>query len=446
MKKLTQWLVLAIIAVGVFMRLTVHGNLGLSVANADTESYVESSQVNPLSWEAFTNYRPFTTNLIYKVFTPGNGYRYRALSNTETGTVQRIIDRGFKDIAMLQSVVSIIAWACLAWTFSSRLQSGIVKIASAGLIMAFGFTPQIADWDSVLSSESLSISLFILAFAILIWLAFAFYDDPKINAKKIIGSILLFAALFFWVFVRDVNAYSLIFPVILLLGLYVFPRFRKTKFFFFAGIIIFSLFIVGEISARQRPLWQLALGHVWASDILPFPGNVEFFAERGMPEHGTPEYTDWFNEHARSTYAQFLLAHPVYTTFKFFRDLNATFATNMQSYFDAKDLPTRPALIIAGNYLHSKSGSIFFITLALLLIMCSQIFYQNKPNIPWMWLMGWAFLTAGATVFVSIFGDTYGTPRHALSSTMTYRLLTWMLLFILADFSMMRTEKQAPAN
>jgi hypothetical protein len=438
--------VIVIIAIGVFMRLTVYGDLRLSVANADTASYVESSKVNLLSWDAFTSYRPFTTNLVYKIFTPQDGYRYRAVSNGATGTIKRKIDRGFKDIAVLHSVVSTLAWASLAWTFSTQLKNTMLKMVAAGLILVFGFTPQIADWDSVMSPESLSISLFVLAFSLLIWLVFAFYKQPAVNSTKIVGAIALCITLFFWIFTRDVNVYSLIFLALLIPGFYIIPWFRNTKFFLIAGAVVLLLFMVGAVSARQRPLWQLALGHVWVSDILRFPANIEYFRAQGMPEQNTPAYADWFNKHARTSYIKFLMAHPAYTAGKFFRDMNLAIAENMQPYFTYNESFYRSLLIMAGNYIHAKSAAIFIIVLLLLILLWTQAIFQNRTEAyPWACVLTWAFLTASATMFFSIFGDSWGLVRHALSSTATYRLLMWMLLLIIFDFSLVRAEQNPPS-
>ena len=437
--------VIVIIAIGVFIRLTVYGDLRLSVANLDTPSYVESSEVNPLSWGAFTRQRQFTTNLVYRIFTPNDGYRYRAISSRATGTITRKIDRGFEDIAVLQSTLSIVAWICLAWSFASRLKSGIARIASAGLIILFGFTPQIADWDSVLSAESLSISLFILSFATLIWLAFAYYEQPINNTMKTLGFGALLVALFFWIFVRDVNTYSLIFLLLLILGIYIVPRFRKTKFFLLAAILICLLLALGQTSTGQRRLRQGVLVDVWATDIQPFPAIMQYFHDKGMPEEGTPEFSIWFNEHAALTYFQFLFDHPAYTTNKFFKDLPIAFEDNVQPYFKANDLKFRSLLLMVGDYLHPKNATIFFIVVALLLVLLNHAIFQGRPAAyPWAWVMTWAFLTASATMFFSIFGDSWGLLRHALSSTATYRLLTWMLLLIIFDFSLVRAEREPP--
>lgn len=445
MKNISQWLVFAVIIIGIGIRLNVYGDLKLSVANRDTKSYIDSSRVDLLSRKAFTSYRPYTPNLVYKIFTPSDGYRIRAIA--DLGTVKRKIERGFEDIAVLQSMISIIAWSCLAWIFSLRLKNGAIKIVSAIIILLFGFTPQIADWDSVLSSESLSISLFIFSYTILIWLAFAFRGDSTNEAKNILGFIIFFAVLFFWVFTRDINTYSLIFLVPFTMGLYIIPRFRKTNFLLLASLGLLLLFVLGVVSAKERALWKLTLANVWVSDILSSPGNVQYFMERGMPQYGSPEYFEWFDRRAPAEYMQFLIAHPAYTTYKFFKDLAGAFEENIQPYFKANELRFRPLLIMIGDYIHPKSGVTFFVALISLLILWNQFLFQkNQDALPWIWLMTLAFLSATGMIFVNIFGDSWALVRHTLSSTITYRLLMWMLLVILADFSMSREIKNIASN
>ncbi|MBI5953796.1 MAG: hypothetical protein HY865_19240 [Chloroflexi bacterium] len=440
MKNISQWFVLAIIAVFIGMRLTVYGDLRLSVANRDTQSYFDSSKVNLFSWEAFTGYRPYTTNFIYKIFTPPDGYRLRAFSDG-ANTVYRKVDRGLQDIAVLQVVLSIMGWPLLAWVFSSRLKNGVARVGSAFIIMLFGFTPQMADWDSVLGAESLSISLFVIAYAILIWLAFAYHGDPTDKPGYIAALVVLFALLFFWAFTRDINANLLIFPSLFILGLYILPRFRRTKLPILAGLVMLSIFILGFVSTRQRLPWVNELIHVWESDIVGSEGNMQYFTDRGMPEYETPEFYAWFEKHAPITYMKFLVDHPVYTARKFLKDQYAAFSDNMQPYFKVNEWEYRPLLTLIGNYLHPKSGSIFLVDLILLLMLWNQFLFQkNRAALPWIWLMTWTFLIAASSMFFNIFGDSWALVRHTLSSTTTYRLLMWMLLLILVDFSVQREK------
>jgi len=446
MHRISPWLVGGIILAGIILRLTAYGDLRLSVANSDTTSYVESSRTDLLSWNAFTSYRPFTTNLIFRIFTPRDGYRYRALADGSSGTIERKIDRGFEGIAVLQSIISLVAWAGLAWSVSTRLKNMIVRLLAAALILLFGFAPQIADWDSVMSAESLSLSLFILVFSLLIWMAFAFYREPGSGKWEIPAALAACVVLFFWIFARDVNAYSLVVLGVLLLVTFLVPRFRTARLLWLAGLVLL-LFCLGEVSARQRPLWKLALDHVWVQDILPFPARVQYFNERGIPAYGTAAFSDWFEEHARGMYMQFLIAHPGFTLQKLSRDTNTAFSENMQPYFTDTDSRARPLLAMVGNYLHSRSASTVIVAGLLLIIVWLQSIIQQRPEaLAWAWVLTWAFLTAFITLFFSIFGDTFGLVRHALSSTMTFRLLTWILLLVMLDLSTVRMHGELAAG
>jgi hypothetical protein len=60
--------------------------------------------------------------------------------------------------------------------------------------------------------------------------------------------------------------------------------------------------------------------------------------------------------------------------------------------------------------------------------------------------MSLAFLVATTTMFFTIFGDTHGLARHALSSTVTYRLLMWLLLFLIADIQFTPPSKPTPVT
>src|SRR5690242_3753626 len=103
MSRYSQFAVLLVVLAAVFIRLSIYGDLRLSVANADTASYVESSRANLLSWDAFTSYRPFTTNLIYKAFIPADDPR---LSTTpvDSTTTSRKIDPPFDGIVVTQTL------------------------------------------------------------------------------------------------------------------------------------------------------------------------------------------------------------------------------------------------------------------------------------------------------------------------------------------------------
>jgi hypothetical protein len=57
--------VLAILAGMIIVRVTSYGDLNLSVANADTKSYIEGGTAPVVSKGMLTKNRLFTTNLLY---------------------------------------------------------------------------------------------------------------------------------------------------------------------------------------------------------------------------------------------------------------------------------------------------------------------------------------------------------------------------------------------
>jgi hypothetical protein len=150
-------LILCILALGVWMRVSLYGDLRLSVGNAETPSYIESSRAPLFSWDIFAGKRLFTTNLIFKMANNESECPLAPVSSPVDGVENyREIQPCFDNIVLLQNILAALGWCCLAWSISRFLGNPLLKISSAILILAFAFTPQIAEWDSILSPESRS--------------------------------------------------------------------------------------------------------------------------------------------------------------------------------------------------------------------------------------------------------------------------------------------------
>ncbi len=445
--KWVGFIILLILTLGVFLRLTAYGDLGLSVATEDTDSYLESSEVNLLSWEAFTSDLPFTPNLLFKLLRPATGYKIHRVSNVDTGTISRSNNPGFRSVAILQTVISLLAWTSLAWFFSSHLNSGPVRILAAGLIILFAITPQVADWDSELGTDSLSISLFVLAVAFLIPLAFLIYEKPMLSWLRIALFLVFFTALFLWTFDRDVNPYAIVSVPFFIFGLLLFPKYRKSLALILAGILVTALFVISVVSVRQRPPVGRNFNYLWQIDIMPYPARVEFFTERGMPEDDTPEFNTWLLAHGDYNYMLFLISHPGYTVANYFEDMVYAFSINMQPYFHARNLDLHYPLTVLGDFLHPESPAVYIVIIILFSAVIGFAYSGNQPGaVVFTWILAWCFVTASITLFLSIFAIPFALPRHALSSTVTFRLLMWLLLFIVADFAFVQNQIRIPAG
>lgn len=427
--------VLVIILVTAILRVRWYGNPVLSIAGNDTQSYVDASRVPLFSSEIMTGRRLLTTNLIYKILEPKDGYQI--LVNGSLETSRRILQPGFERITILQLVFSILGWGALAFVVAERLNHPVMKILGTLLILAFGFTPQIADWDSILMSESLAFSLFALQFAILIHLVFSIHRDP--NAKLDGWLTLWGVTFFFWTFVRDTNLLASLTTLGLVALLMLFPHFRRSRTLIITLVLVIFISALGFGTTSASTRSSVSISNVYVNDILSSPNRVAIFQEMGMPAPDSPEYGPWFAEKSTSTLARFMLTHPGYPLTKIIRDFPIAFDEIKQTYFKTPELgASRDALMGIGDALHPENTTPFVMTI-LLLIGLGWLAYKNVPlSRPWMWLALWLFLSASAAMLTTILGDTWGLNRHALFSTSNYRMFMWMFTIIIMDIALDR--------
>ncbi|NJN80486.1 MAG: hypothetical protein HC797_08440 [Anaerolineales bacterium] len=440
-KNILNWLQRNIILVAIFcmvvfasiLRIQLYGDVKLSIAGNDTASYVDASQVPLFSSEIFTGRRLFTTNLIYKIFQPENGYEI--LVNGSIETTRRIIQPGLIGIVILQLALSVFGWGMLALVISEYIKNSLMKIISAGAILLFAFTPQTADWDSILMSESLTFSLFALEFAILIKLAFLLYNNPNQNVTKwMIGWAIVY---FFWTFIKDTNLFVSIVTIALIALLLFWVKYRTNKNLWRALIFLALVFIFGIVTSANSTRSQVQLINIYQDDLLSSPLRTQILKDMGMPEPYTSEYNEWFEENSTKALIKFMLTHPGYPMTKVINDFPWAFTEIKQTYFKAPELnPARETLMTIGDALHPENTTPFLMSLLLLIGIIYLGFNNIHNSLPWAWLGVWLYLIASITLIPTILGDTWALNRHALFSTMLYRFCMWLFAIIIIDIAL----------
>ncbi|HLO30813.1 MAG TPA: hypothetical protein VK249_16835 [Anaerolineales bacterium] len=443
------WVTVAIfclLALGAWLRVSLYGDLNLSIGNPDTRSYVEASSAPAFSMEAFTGRRLFTTNILYKLANDSQTCPLLAVSTPAEGSEgYRAIQPCFNNIVLLQNWISILGWCFLAWTTARWITTPLYKILMVILVLAFGFTPQIAEWDSVLSPESLSLSLFAILLALLQEIIFfATSEDQKAPFLKN-GFLVPFwlVILILWAFIRDVHVYALLVTAALTLPLLFLPRFRKS--IYVLAVLIFSgvLFAFGTVTSHNSTRWQPSIRHAFTDYIEPFPARVEFFQKLGMPkDRSSQEYEAWFKEKALSSYGKFLILHPGFLVSTIFQ---ASFfeADFVQPYFKAPEVKAREALLIIGRFLHPESYAVYVIDFLLLISVCYTALKSHEQRMYGLaWLAIWTFLYLAISLLLSYFGDTSGTRRHIFPSVEGFRLFGWIYLVINIDLAGTRALSQ----
>jgi hypothetical protein len=443
-QRVVQFLVFCIFIIAAVIRIYIYGDPNLSIAGNDTLSYVESSHVPLFSSEMMTGRRLLTTNLLYKIFEPRDGYQI--LANGSITTIRRAIQPGFNNIVIAQLIISIAGWCLLSLSVSENIQNPFLKILSVVVITSFAFTPQMADWDSILLSESFTFSLFALQLAILIKLVFLIYKDPD---SKISTHIVFWAVVYFlWTFLRDTNLFAS-FVMAGMVGVLLFSiRYRKNKYLHSVLVFVVVIIIIGLATSGNSKRSLVQLTNVYRDDLLHSDSRVSTLKKLGMPAPDSADYQVWFQKNSAKTLIKFMFIHPGYPVFKIMKDFPQAFTEIKQTYFRIPEhAQARELLMALGNTLHLENTTPFLLDLILLfgLILLAQKNTYGTSR-PWTWLGVWLFLTASITLIPTILGDTWALNRHALFSTMIYRLFMWVFTIIIIDIAIEQNVQNKPAS
>ena len=446
-KNFANLIILLIFAVGLYIRAYWYDDLRLSTANAETDSYISASHASIFSWKIFAGQRLFTTNLIYKMANDSANCLITSYGKPGIGEeVERAVQPCFDKIALLQNFLSMFGWCFLAWILARWLKDPFVKIVGATSVMLFGFTPQIAEWDSVLSPESLSLSMFAVLLGLMLEVVFraAAADEPfRSAADKILLTVLTIWYLL-WVFVRDVHLYAIPITILMLIPLFFIKKFKTARPLYFVTAILAIFFVVGYLSARDSlRATRFPLMNSLDAYILPYPSRVEFFRQYGMPEKEAPNYKDapiyqaWADENAPKAYAMFLLTHPGFVVTTLWSNLDMLNGEYTQPYFVTDQIKNREFLLAVGEMVNPQTGFVYLITLAILLIYFFHAIQFRTPRLSaWAWLAFLVYGIAAATLFISYFGDTAGLRRHIMPSVEMLRLYLWVFLLPFFDLSL----------
>ncbi|MBI5842897.1 MAG: hypothetical protein HZB19_22625 [Chloroflexi bacterium] len=445
-KQNREWLLLSLILAGMAaLRLFAYGDLRLSVATNDTASYIESSRA-PITHKTLTGSRLFTTNLLFKLMTDETCLP-PPFSAPALGTeIYRSRQSCFETIVVIQNVFSIIAWSLLALVLAKRAAGFYSKLLAVTLIPLFGFTPSIADWDSILGSESLTFSLFAIVLAVLMEICFQSVTN-EISPQAYFLPLSAIAVFVFWIFTRDVNIYVLVVLLGMAVPLFIFQNLRKQKHLFLAVVVLSVFSIIGLKSAVFSERWKTPLSNVFNDLILPHPAREEFMRSLGMPDPNSPAYEEWFNEKATGAYGRFLLSHPGYAASTLEANLASLFVDNSQPYFLEEKSNARALLVQIGGLLHPTTHLVLFLDAILLINLLVSAFNKNGQTMfIRAWLGLWLFVSASATLFISCFADSIGVARHTLLSVEMFRLMFWIFLIFTIDPGFTKAADKLPAG
>jgi hypothetical protein len=428
-----------IILIALGLRIGLYGDMRLSIGTNDTSSYYSQSNIPLFSWEAWTSRRLPGYPMFFRLFQPEDGYpeltsiSYPAAPGV--GVRSKAFQPGFDTVVVAQALIAMASWVIFVLVLCRHLKTKILRPIAAGVILLFAFSPALAEWDSILMSESVSFSLFTLLIALSLELFFRVSAEKKSPAPLTKILMILWALLVpLWAFMRDSNSQTLIVLVVFFILFLVVPGIRREiPIFWTAAIGLWILFLYGWYSyttaAANRWTWGwFDIYNHWISIV---PARKQFFLDRGMPDQWTDE---WVRQSGTKTYFLFLASHPGFMVTELLGRLSDAFSENVQPFFFTYPTLLRNMVLAIGDMFHPLSSTAFlFPIFSGILVIIAAIRNSFSQNRHWFWLVLWLICMVYAQYAASFFGDSGGLIRHTLGAVVYMRLMIWLLPIILAE-------------
>lgn len=443
-----------IILIALGLRIGLYGDMRLSIGTNDSSSYYSQANIPLFSWDAWTARRLPGYPMFFRLFQPEGGFsEMTAVSYPAApgvGVRNKALQPGFDTVVVAQALIAMASWVIFVLVLCRHLKTKILRPIAAGMILLFAFSPALAEWDSVLMSESVSFSLFTLLIALSLELFFRISTEKKSPGTLTKFLLLLWAVLVpVWAFMRDSNSQTLIVLVVFFIIFLAIPGIRREiPVFWTAAIGLWILFLYGWYSyttaAANRWAWGwFDIYNHWISLV---PARKQFFLDRGMPDPWTDE---WVRQSGTKTYFLFLASHPGFMVTELLGRLSDAFSENIQPFFFTYPTLFRNMVLAVGDMFHPLSSTAFLFPIfsGILVIIASirNSFSQNKH---WFWLVLWLISMVYAQYAASFYGDSGGLIRHTLGAVVYMRLMIWLLPIILAEIisSIKNSKKKTASN
>lgn len=389
---------------------------------ADAESYLRAASLTVLDVEFWVGVRPFTVPLAYK-FLGGN---------PET-------------IHLAQTGLSIVAWILLAAAVAAAVRSVAIRIAAFTLVLVLGASKDVVLWDALVLSESISLSLFALLVACVLWALRGGGGRWAVFA--------CFALL--WAFSRDSNALVVLACAALFGAAAALPRLRararQDRALMACALAL--IFAASHISADIGLRWVYPLTNVILARILPNGSRTEYFVARGMPldaelvEHAAlpvPKSTEevrrdprcnsfrrWLERDGKRVYLSFLLSHPGVTLDEAFCNKGRLLTPWISAYHYPRGLP---------QFTHPRvDNAIFVWRLDVLAVWAgvlalAAVAIHVRAGVGREWLVPAFLIVSALPLSVAVWhGDAIEIERHSLQTGVQLRVGLWVLTAFVVD-------------
>jgi hypothetical protein len=427
------WAAYALLLVG-YVLLRLDGFVGVdTLSYADTASYLDVASHSIFSLDFWAGARAWTLPLLYKIAPDGRSGQ-----------------------AWAQFVVSVACWPLLAAAVARCLRPGLYRYVAFAVVLVFSVALPIVQWDRILLSESLSISLTAVVLA-------AWLELVRAPRRLAVAGVLLASVL--WVFARDSNGVIAlaIVPFVLVWALWRPGALGRASPLVLAGGLAatFALsFLATGTEAAQLRRTERPILHVIGRRVLAHPAETRWFLAHGMPkppprvvkyrrslagivegtiptDPATNRFLDWARRHGRSLLARYLLAHPWQTIRQTFDHRRRLLSGVTVGYLAANQPRVLPARLDRALY----PRRLRTIYLWFLVVGVGALVVWRWRGAKQTWLVPVAALLLQIPHAIVVYqGDTLEIPRHGILVAVTSRLGILLLALLVVGRIVQRPQ------
>jgi len=391
-------------------------------ASTDTGVFIKMASKPIWSTAFLCGSRPFTVPLLYKLF-----------------------NSNFILIAIFQTIFSLLSWSFLAFQISKTIHSIWLKIFAFTLVLLFSLSENIIGWDSVMLSESISLSLMALFLAGWLWL---------LSGWKWQKVIFLVVIAFLWTFSRESNAWIILMVAGITTLIAVWKRSYR-RYLIIAGIF-FIFFGANEVSSNIGRRWEFPFLNVIAQRILPDKENTSFFSKNGMPvtpaltrrsgqwassenwafyrDPALEKFRVWLHNNGKSCYIRWLLSRPYQTLKEPISNRQRLLTFEGRNYFFPGFSPVLPTILDSVIYPNDHLSFVILILLSVNVIAIGLTIVARayRYNPVWVVLLSMSLLVY-PHAFLVWHGDAMEIGRHSLQVGVQLYLCMWILILLTMD-------------
>jgi hypothetical protein len=349
-------------------------------------------------------------------------------------------------VTWVQFSVAVVAWIVLAAVAARAMRTVPGKIAVVAVVLLVGSCLDVVQWDRLIGTESLSISLGVLL------VAAAFWMRERVTPARcaVVAGLALV-----WGMLRDANA---VVVGVVGVGLTIWVLARRSRarasLVALAGVCI-ATFALSLVSADVGGRWQQPIQNVVTLRVLPSPERRAYFLDHGLPldpdqaraaagrcinpsgaflcvRVTEPAFYRWISHDARTVYFDSWWAFPATTLWEPLAHIRLSVGTEVPLAAVAFTQLKAPIARWIENVVFPRSPRVLAGWLAVdaiaLAITVRRRGWIHSATVPVVLvLLTYPHLWAVWT------GDAADVSRHALAASVQLRLGLWLLAAAIVD-------------